>query len=281
MNGNVLEVPLQPNIGALARYKYVTSINPGSLLSTLFPPGRLLRLANQYGRVAYGYIAQAVTNGGPHGDLPAIQLNVTAPNPSIPLQGAANTVCVFSGVGTEVNVVNFYRYRIASLKTDPTYAATYGQLFASTLSHSNPADANRTELIREELDPGSQTSAPFAQAPEIIAEYAVDLKFDVAATPRLQPGIAPAAFTEPPATVDVYTITGLDATNADSRPQRVRSVRARLSVRSRDADRSANIPGAAAGRYRIGVAPDQVHNFARVRTVQAEIAAPNHFGVFW
>jgi len=55
----------------------------------------------------------------------------------------------------------------------------------------------------------------------------------------------------------------------------------RLSVRSREADREADIlpgPGVAAGFYRIGLGPDGTAPFARVRTVQADIALRNQMG---
>ena len=58
-------------------------------------------------------------------------------------------------------------------------------------------------------------------------------------------------------------------------PQRVRTVRARLSVRSREADRETEIAG---GLYRFKLADKQ---YARVRTFQADIALPNQLGVTW
>lgn len=269
MTGGLLAVPLQPNIGALARLRYLQSTNKQALLTSLFPTGRLLRLVNQYGRIAYGLITNATPIGDPSGTLPAI---LVAANPVIPLQGAANSICVFSGVGTEVNVVNFIRYRIASLKNDATYKTSYGQLFNSTLLNSNPADEYRTELIREELNP--VTGEPFANAPpEIVAEYAIDLKFEGLVTPTTGPNQLALAAT--PTGGDIYAIATSAATG---QPQRVRSLRARLSVRSREADRTSDVPTAMAakGRYRIAVGADQ-KMFARVRTVQTDIAVPNHF----
>jgi len=267
-NGTNLVVPLQPGIGALARLRYLT-LTQGeqtALLTSLFPAGRLLRLVNQYGRVAYGVISGTNRVGDPSGLLPTILLQLT---PAVPLQGAANSVCVFSGVGGEVNVVNFIRYRIADLRNDPN-ATSYGQLYASKLVNANPADANRTELIREELDP--TTGAPFANTPpEIIAEYAVDLHFDAWVTPGVGPNQTALGLT--PTAGNLYTIASAAAAGA---PQRVRSLRTRLSVRSRETDRTSNIPGAAVGLYRIAAGAD-ANAFARVRTVQSDIAVPNHF----
>jgi type II secretory pathway pseudopilin PulG len=272
MNAGLLAVPLQPNIGALARLRYLQitqTADKQALLTSLFPTGRLLRLVNQYGRVAYGLINSTNPTGDPTNALPTILLEAA---PAIPLQGAANAACVFSGVGVEVNVVNFIRYRIASLKNYTTYSGSYGQLFASTLANSNPADAYRTELIREELNPAD--GSPFANTPpDIVAEYAIDLKFEGLVTPGTGPNQPTLAMT--PGAGDIYAITTNTATG---QPQRVRSLRARLSVRSREADRTSNVPAALAakGRYRIAVGAAQP-SFARVRTVQTDIAIPNHY----
>jgi type II secretory pathway pseudopilin PulG len=267
-SGGNIAIPLQPNIGALARYRYsaLDAAGQTALLASLFPPDRALRLVNQYGKVAYGIIVNAAPNGG----LPVINLKSAPP---IPLRGATNSVCEFAGVGVEVNVVNFLWYRIADLQHDPNYSGLFGQLYASAAS---PWDANRTELIREELNPA--TERPFTQtggqvrvAPEIVAEYAVDLKFEVTYTSL--PGTKPTLTSTTPATGDTpYTIAGLGTGD----PQRVRSVRARLSVRSREADRAQTIPGG--GLYRLGITPTiGVKAFARVRTLQSDIAIPNHF----
>ncbi len=273
-----VNIPLQPAIGAMVRYQYSSSTNQAALLSSLFPTGRALRLVNQYGKVAYGIIASTNATGGPGGNLPVITLQAT---PAIPLRGATSNVCEFAGVGVEVNVVNFYQYRIADVQHDNTCNTLFGQLYAST---ANPWDANRTELVREELDP--QTGLPFNQtnaagiitrvAPEIIAEYAVDLKFEVTYANPWWPNTPTQLLTTSPSTGStVYTIAGTAANS----PQQVRSVRVRLSVRSREADRAATIPGT--GLYRLGIKANNVTTYARVRTLQADVAIPNHFGVTW
>jgi hypothetical protein len=266
-------VPLQPNIGALARLRYVTLTlaDRTSLLASLFPAGRLLRVVNQYGRVAYGLINSTSPTGDPTNSLPTILLKA---DPDIPMQGGANAVCTFSGVGVEVNVVNFYRYRIADLKGDAIYKSTFGQLF-STLSDANPANAHRTELIREELDPttGSTFATDPPTPPEIVAEYAVDLHFEGLVTPPVGAGQTSLTMTKTEGAL--YAIAKGDPTG---QPQRIRSIRARLSVRSREADRSSNVPSSMTGLYRIAVG-DTANTFARVRTVQTDIAIPNHFGL--
>ncbi len=268
-SGGNIAIPLQPNIGALVRYRYssLDSAGQSALLNSLFPQGRALRLVNQYGRVAYGVIVNAAVSGG----LPVINLQGAPP---IPLRGQATSICEFAGVGVEVNVVNFFWYRIADLKHDTQYSNLFGQLIAS---EANPWDANRTELIREELDPA--TGLPFTgtggqgrAAPEIVAEYAVDLKFEVTYTSPVGPNPTQLLSTTPATGDTPYTIAGLGTGD----PRRIRSVRARLSVRSREADRAQTIPGV--GLYRLGITPTNgVKTFARVRTLQSDIAIPNHF----
>jgi hypothetical protein len=163
------------------------------------------------------------------------------------------------------------------MKNDSTYKNSFGQLFSS-LSDANPANAHRTELIREELDPA--TGNPFVTdpptPPEIVAEYAVDLHFEGLVTPPLTQAQNVLAMT--PTAGSLYAITNDGANGLPPQPQRVRSIRARLSVRSREADRSSNVPSSMTGLYRIAVG-DTANTFARVRTVQTDIAIPNHFGL--
>jgi hypothetical protein len=275
-NAAPIAIPLQPNLGALFRYGYMPSTTKAVLLDALFPKGRALRLVNQYGKIAYGIITDTTTTGGPNNNLPAINL---AADPAIPLGGATSSVCNFVGVGVEVNVVNFFRYRIADIKKDTTVNGFFGQMYAPT---NNPWDNNRTELVREELSPVTQL--PITQTdikgnkvllpPEIVAEYAVDLKFEVTyGTPSPNPAQLLTTTTAP----------GTDnaiAGPAAISPQSVRSVRVRLSVRSREADRAQNVPSQ--GLYRLGITGASGPSaFARVRTLQADVAVPNHFGVTW
>ncbi len=273
--GATIPITLQPSIGALVRYNYADpSTDKAALLQSLFPSGRALRLLNAYGKVAYGIINNTSITGGPTGNLPEVDLKT---DPAIPLRGTGNTMCDFSGVGVEVNVVNFYRYRIADVKHSAAYASLFGQLYASD---ANPWDANRTELIREELDPTSAAAQPqpFTQvppgggnavtvAPEIVSEYAVDLKFEVT---FVNSATTPPLSTTPVTGNTVYSIAGFGATSTLS----VRSVRVRLSVRSREADRAQAIPG---GLYRLGITVNGVTTYARVRTLQADVALPNQY----
>jgi hypothetical protein len=72
--------------------------------------------------------------------------------------------------------------------------------------------------------------------------------------------------------------TFFSPTATGDRPQGVRTVRVRLGVRSREADRPANITGGT-GVYRFKVGAND--GWARVRTFQAEVSLPNQMGVRW
>jgi hypothetical protein len=203
------------------------------------------------------------------------------PNPTIALDGSpalqfssAATGCGLNGCekGASVNVINFVRYQIRDLRLQNL--ARFLPVFAQ--SAGAPGEMTRTELVRDELN---AAGAPIETAPELttelVSEYAVDLGFSVTAQlpssnalVDVQPGDGNFAtiFAAAPASVGA--------------PQRVRAVRARLSVRSREADRGTNVT--LGGLYRFEL-PDGVpgSRWARVRTFQADIALPNQLDVRW
>ncbi|HEY5957591.1 MAG TPA: hypothetical protein VIV60_13590, partial [Polyangiaceae bacterium] len=120
---------------------------------------------------------------------------------------------------------------------------------------------------------------------EIVAEYAVDLRFSLTyVVGPLAP--APRLITEPFDSANVLTIAGpVLSKGATASPQSIRSVRARLSVRSREADREANISTAsgdlAPGLYRIGLGEEGKAPFARVRTLQADTFIGSQAEIRW
>ena len=71
--------------------------------------------------------------------------------------------------------------------------------------------------------------------------------------------------------------TFYSAAMSGDRPQGVRLVRARLSVRSREADRTSGI---ASGLFRFKLS-GTTNDWARVRTFQADVALPNQRNVQW
>jgi hypothetical protein len=149
-------------------------------------------------------------------------------------------------------------------------------------------DTGRTELIREELDfAGAQING----TEEIVAEYAVDLQFGITVASTIsqingvfdQGGLT----THAPGSSQIANFAGNPGTiGTGIGPQNIRSIRARLSIRSREPDREGDVltgtaVGVAPGFYRIGLGPSGAAPFARVRTAQADIALRNQLGVMW
>jgi hypothetical protein len=104
---------------------------------------------------------------------------------------------------------------------------------------------------------------------ELVTQYAVDLKFGLLLDDR---GVA----TEPAMTAIPFDDTAV----VGSLPHRIRGVRLRLGVRTRDADRETDL-NPDAGLYRIGVGDGGAGPFARVRTLQADVMLNNTASIPW
>lgn len=250
---------LQVSVAPMARLGYLaaglTAVDQAALLGNVFRAGRVLRLVDNAGLQYFGVIA-SVTGGA----QPQIQL---AASPAL-VYGGTGLACGIQGdcTGCTVSVVNFIRYQIRDLKADGYTRFT--PLFNA--SAGAPGEATRTELVRQEIGAnGAVVEAVGDLTTELVAEYAVDLSFSV--TAQLTVG-ANAAIDIQPGTGNFTTVFPASAASVGI-PQRVRAVRARLSVRSREGDREAAIAG---GLYRFQL-PDG--GWARVRTFQADIGLPN------
>ncbi len=257
-------VCLQTNTVAMARLGYLSagsSTAQLALMQNVFgaTPGLILRVKDIDGRLYFGQIA--AVNGG---DPPCITL--TAPLP-LRSSGASTGLHGFATQAT-ANVVNLVRYRVMDLQNDAAGTA-WKPLF--TASAGAPGESSRTELVRDQLD---ATGSAVAGSAELVSEYAVDLQFSVMGQLGAGAVGTPPVLTQSSPHAGVFT--QIYATNSTGDlPERVRSVRVRLSVRSREADRTAGIPG---GFYRFQV---DANSWARVRTFQADVALPNQAGVQW
>lgn len=287
--GGVYLVYLQTETSAMARLGYRAATDATErtrLLASVFAAGRGLRLVDKEGRQHYGLI-QAVTVDA-SGAQPYITL---ASSPAMVARQDQSRLCGRKGFedGSQANVVNFIRYDLRNLSTASSFGGAstgYAALYAA--SAREPNEANRTELVRVELDASgdaftlteslSDGTTRATDLEELVAEYAVDLQFEVTAvnnTPPADPTLA--HFKETAA--QFGSLTGLPSSGAT--PQRLRTVRTRLSVRSREPDRDANVSGLGNNLYRIGLGPAGGAPFARVRTFQADIMLNNHSGVRW
>jgi type II secretory pathway pseudopilin PulG len=258
--GTEYRVYLQVNTGPLRRLSYELG-GPDSgieesqqaILESVFKKDRIVRIVDKSGHQHYGVIASVLP-----GNDPAIVLSST---PALEFRGTSDLKCGLKGLesGATINVVNIIEYELGTLKDETAYAPLYD---ASTA----PFDEDRTELIRTELDANGDPLE--GTTPELVAEYAVDLAFGFTAW-----GIG--------GNDKLTTVTpdgdmsAFFPTSGVGNVQHLRAIRARLSVRSREADRAEGVPADLPGLYRIGLGPDGGAPFARVRTFQADIALHN------
>lgn len=268
-------VRLQVERGALFRmgFNTLTAQQRLNLLARLFPPRRVLRLQNtDYGSSQYGII---VGTGLDANNVPQIQLTR---QPALIL-GATSTARCSARFHQQVNVVNFIRYALRKVKGNSDYP-NHQQLFEGT--QQPPGEDNRLELVREELYPDDGTVIPGSR--EVVTEYAVDLRFQ--ATCRNAAGVTPALVTDNGADCVTLNVAAATASGAAGvRPQSIRSLRARLSIRSREADRDANVDqtnsAIAPGLYRVGLGTNGTKPFARVRTLQADTLIASQSSLTW
>jgi prepilin-type N-terminal cleavage/methylation domain-containing protein len=173
-----------------------------------------------------------------------------------------------TGKGMALSVIDVVRYDIRSMVADTAYAALFKASGSGVGGTANtaPFEAGRAELVRVELD---SAGAEVPSTREIIGEYAVDLQVTAwGATSATNPALLPVAATTITAS---YTSTQL-----------LRGVHLRLGVRSREADREADIAGGGSGAlYRIGLGPSGAAPFARVRTLQSDVPLRNLEGARW
>jgi prepilin-type N-terminal cleavage/methylation domain-containing protein len=282
LNANLTSsVELNPLTPAMARLGYTSAATPElktERLQSVFAVGRAVRIVDTRGHQHYGLI-QSVSSGA-SGDDPRITLAAT-----IPLRyQTSGQLCgiVGNGTGATINVVNFIRYDVHKMVDDGD-GAPYNALFAARTG--TYGETERTELVRGELDPAdaSGTALLSGTPEELVAEYAVDFELEptaVTGAPSPDPTLTQLPSSHP----SFAAFTG--ATGA---AQRIRSVRVRLGVRTREGDRNANVPATAdvaPGTYRVllgteGSGDYAQQRWARIRTLQADVVLNNLLGVNW
>jgi prepilin-type N-terminal cleavage/methylation domain-containing protein len=266
------QVYLQANTGAVARSNGMD----GGTLSQIFKAGRMLRILDGTGRYEFGAIESYGVNSA--GQM-VVNLRAT---PAIPFR-RPGTACgvVGLGVGMQANVVNWIRYEIRNLRTNPP--AGYQPLFAA--SATAPGDETRRELVRVELD---YDGKEMADSMELIAEYAVDLKFGLTVISgfKSSANLDPTLTQFPIGDAQNYEYSNEVSSSSpvnDKAPHRIRGVRARLTVRSREADRAANVsaPSTAPPGTIFRYAFPSDAGFARARALVADVSLPNLASITW
>ena len=142
-------------------------------------------------------------------------------------------------------------------------------------------DDDRHELVRYEID--ATDGAPIAGTVELIAEYAVDLRFGGTWAEEVVAGgqsLQTLKRKAPGEDGTFYTKWARNPTITPPLPgpERLRALQVRLAVRSRLPDRTEPLamPGGSLYRYKLANG-----KYARVRSLQAEVALPNQLNVFW
>ena len=163
-----------------------------------------------------------------------------------------------------------YDLRTIDTATYPQYAGLYARSgHAETAFHRGPNEARRTELVRVELD---QTGTEIPASLEVLAEFAVDLKFGITRDTAAV-GLPPALVREPVGDPDVYTTANL--LSAGGTPDTIRGVQVRFSTRAHRRDRELGLAplGTDGGLLRYGLGADQ--GFVRMRTLVTDVQLPN------
>ncbi len=279
LGGTTIE--LEPNSVALERAGYAT--NAQSTLDQLFPTGRILRaVSTNTGEEQYSIITgvDASDTNRPR---------ITIASPTVPFVFKTNNpLCGLRGHNKDmiVNTVNIIRYSVADMTNDSNYDPL---LF----SEDPGFNSERTELVREEIDPStadgdldaSNTSMIFPGTRELVAEFAVDFKVSVVAVTSVATGATSfldendsdfLAYAGDP-TEPAALVNGMG-------PHLIRALHPRLSVRTRAPDRQADVPDAPPGVFRMpltvtspssGGGSSTASDYTRVRTLQSHIMTRN------
>lgn len=273
-------VYLQENNGPMTRAGFVSGGAGDAEFKNVFKPGRLLRIVDQQGKMEFEVISASAYAISPMiktvGPLPLKgELSTGA--------GVTNVPCGIGGFGIGVlaNPVSMVEYQIADLKTQDV--SPYNKTIYDSAFQVAGSDDNRTELVRNEwlfsqAIPAGETDPVWTaeNAPELVAEFAVDLRAGVWTTKggKLTYFEGEDAETETDPSDD---LPGSEATG----PTAVRSVNLRLVVRSREADRDTDTDKTELPSGFMLRAPMPNDRFARARTLMANVSLMNHRGDAW
>ncbi|HVZ32003.1 MAG TPA: hypothetical protein VG963_06240, partial [Polyangiaceae bacterium] len=269
--GTPTQIYLKPVSLGMTNIGYTGANMTAATLSSVFVAGQAVRIVDTVGRTQYATI-DTVTGGA----NPAIQL---AASPALQFRSGSSVGCGINGQGEDsaISVVNIVRYDFRNLN-DPANYPGFAPMFRGGPSY----ESGRRELVREQLDVSGNV---VAGSLELIAEYAVDLGFDLL--------VAPANSTGKLLRVsggDVSGYAGSPAsTPAGQGPQLIRAVHAWLTTRSQEADRTSAlsltptvaVPGP--NKLRMSLDPTDATKgpFARLRTLQSTITLNNQALANW
>ncbi len=274
-----------------AMWRMLSQSNPDASLEAAFQPvantAFVVRITDDTGH--FQYIPTCGSkSAGVNGSGIAATAYVDL-DPSWPVLSASDTKTNggTSGLGVgrlRVNPIQTVRWELRPIIAANAGDAPYAQLADPVTTEGGTSD--KYELFRTYVD----ATGVLTQAPELVAEYAVDLKF------------AFSADKDPPAnqarTLTVYgfsdvnnaTIADDVVTNVTATPQRIRSVHFRLTTRSATADRAETYSVPQASNYQLAYPTrycvlsacnsGQV-GWARLRSITSEVSTPNLAKMFF
>lgn len=268
------------NNGPMSRHGVVDTTS----MQTVFKAGRLLRILDQQGKQEYGIISDSAF---PTAGQPTVYLSMF-----LPLKGDAGSLCGINGLGTgsQASVISQVEYGISRMSglnggNSKIYDKTIYSEAGTALG-----DNTRTELVRREIAFTGTIPALAADGnAEIVAEYAVDLRFGLwvggaagnAGLQYVTPSTAAIGTTTTPAGSYVQGV-------AASGPESVRAVEVRLVVRSREVENMTAIDPTVTGGgttldggYIFGFQLANNGGVARARTLIANVALQNMRGDAW
>lgn len=268
-NEGSLTLFLEPESPAMIREGMITANGDATntpILQRIFPAGTLVRVADGTGRDQYALVASASWTTL----VPQVVLTNTIPL----LSKATNAFCGLRGSSTDlaVNPVNIVRYQLDSLELNTAYD--------NLREGARTAyDSERLELVRRELDPTDFTATPLNE--ELIAEYAVDLRFGLTVLTGPTAGTLTYLPETSAARINYAGDPHSAAEAGNLGPHLIRGIHARLMVRNRVADREMGIMPAATPAdqlFRVQVVAGQ---FARTRSLRSHIATRNTKNSMW
>lgn len=286
-------VNLEPDSNALIRIGYDGDPAVGdlaekqALLDSIFRQDSIMRIADETGREQYSIIDSVTINTTLSPNVPVITLKDLA---VITKDSAEGTTCGMRAhsAGITVSPVDIIRYQIADVRGYPHLRFLFQ---GATPDYDN----TRLDLVRYRLPANASNDAdptPEVMADaELIAEYAVDLKFGVTALTDVGTGVL-TYFGEDHATIPSYAGIpySAPANGTNLGPHLIRGIHARLSVRTRTADFDGPLladPDAAASEqlFRVEVAAGPTATefgpHAALRSLRSHVATRNTRNLLW
>ena len=279
--GNCQRLTLAVDSPAMWRVRQ--SGDPATTLANMFQPvaGQtfLVRVSDDLGRYEFFETCSAATTSYAAGSPPVAYVDIASLN----VIYTANYGFIDGRLSVSPVQTVRWDVRPVTASTDPSYRGL-------------ATDSNKYNLVREYVDP--KTGAPFVFANtkpsnpvELVAEYAVDFKvgFTVDVGDYTQPTPSSNTLSTYPIGDPANATVGAAVSSAGARPQRIRSVRVRLSTRSAMPDRAADIRLPNTDTYTLRYCVNDAgapctngqRSWARVRTVNTEVALPNQARAFY